>query len=122
MAQDPRDESLAHYRCLTKTFIAPERMEEGEDFWIPSEWEPGVHVEPLNELAQMAMKAFLDAHPNKANSLNPLEDLPNTAAGFQRGEGPQVEDTSKVLTLAEASTARPEPGLTGGGKAAKAAS
>lgn len=111
-------EALAHYRCETKTFIAPERMEEGQTFYMPPDWIPGPHLTPLNDAAEAAMELYYKNHPGA--TLHPIEALPNAGVAPVLGERGAVKPEDSFLTLAEAGTSKAQPGLDQGGKASKA--
>lgn len=105
---------MAKYRCNTKTFIAPMRMEEGTVFTIHDDFIPGPHLDPLDEAAQAAMDKYFKDNPEA--SLHPIEQLPVTFAP-ENVETSQVEPTGEVeLGLAGAAVTKAQPGLTDGGK------
>lgn len=111
---------MARYKCLTMTFIAPYRFAEGETFSIDDSWEPGPHVEPLNDAAEAAMKKYEESRPHFDGGLDPIEALPNQMQPTPEGpaEGKVDEPT---ISLAEAASGdvKAAPGLDGGGKATK---
>jgi len=105
---------MAKYRCLTQTFIAPFRLEEGAIFTIDDDWQPGPHVEPLDPGAQAAMDKYYEEHPGA--SIHPIEDLPISMIPVI-DETPQPKgEADGGMSLAEAIHSAPKPGPTDGGK------
>lgn len=103
---------MAKYRCTTKTFIAPELLDEGTVFTIDDSFEPGPHLEPLDEAANAAVAAYFDKKPHAR--LNPVEDLPMTTgvAIVEEQAGPAPGSEANPLSLAGAGAMQAEPGPT----------
>lgn len=100
---------MAKYKTLAKTFIPPHLLAEGVVFEIGDGFEPGPHLEPLDEAANAAFeKLYKDkphmapgAQPEAAGELFLIEQLP-------------VEE--KILSIAEAATTGAQKGIADGGK------
>ena len=105
---------MARYRTLTKTFIAPHLLEEGTAFTIDNSWEPGPHVEPLDEEAEAAFEAYNQAKPGRM--LEPIMQLPTTIDSID-AVIPEAADLS--IDFASAQIEKAKPGLSDGGKAEK---
>ena len=105
---------MARYRATTRTFIAPQMIEQGQEFTISDDWVPGPHVEAVDDAAEKALAAYFKANPQA--SLRPVDALPITVDEVHAPKAPPAE----VPNLADPS-AKPEPGLANGGvaKAAK---
>lgn len=113
MAQD----TLAHYRATTMLFVAPEKIKEGQSFWVDADWPPNPYVEPLNPVAEEAMAKFNSSRP-EGWAADSLEALPNNF-GPMLDEFQAEPDDEPVISLAEASTIKAKPGLDQGGRAVK---
>lgn len=107
---------MAKYQALTKTFIAPHLIEEGQVFTISDSFEPGIHLLPLDEAAEAAFEKYEEKR-RKLNlppaTLDPIEQLPNTITSI---EDPAQAQPDLSISLAEAAAGPAKPGPTDGGK------
>jgi hypothetical protein len=103
---------MAKYKALQACFIAPVKVLEGTVFTIDDGFQPGPHLEPLDDAAKAAMEKYLKANPEA--TLHPVETLVHASPEIVSAP---VPDTTVELSLAEAAAAPAKPGLTDGGKA-----
>lgn len=107
---------MAKYQALTKTFIQPHLIAEGQVFTINDEFEPGPHLLPLDDAAGAAM----DRYEEKRKELNlppgtiePVEALPNQIISLD--EAP-AQEADLSISMAEAQAGKAQPGPSDGGK------
>lgn len=103
--------ALPQYRLNSNHFFAPNLLKEGTV--INYDGQPTPQMEPLNEEAEDRLAEYYKKNPNAA--INVVDALPDTVgdanAQVQVVSDP-TPDTSPVLTIAEATTAKAKPGPT----------
>lgn len=110
---------MAKYRAITKSFISGQLIEEGQIFTINDEFQPGVHLEPMDEAAEAAMEKYLETRKrlNQPDpNVHPIDALPDTISSI--GDAPEAE-ADLSLSMAEQQGAQAKPGPTDGGKVQK---
>lgn len=103
---------MAKYQLNARSFIYGQLLSEGTVINLDDSFEPGPHMDPLDEAAEVAMAEYRKKKPDA--TLDPIEATPQTMEVIALV--PKKDEEVDLTSLAETKTVKAEPGPTDGGK------